>query len=135
MTQDSHLLGSASELNQGTSPTELIVNLSSGDPPFSGSVVPIVKDTDPESVKPRVANFFKSQQFKLWEDGALEKYNKLLEFLYLWQGQGWANFTEARSFIDKHENWLVWVQYTTTKMVPVEDLKTLLERKAYNAYK
>lgn len=96
------------------------------DPPFFGSKVPIYKESDPVSVRAQDTPFFNSVQFRLWDDGQLAAYNKLIDVLVKWQDRGWCNFNEVTEWIADKQNWISWIKYSAIIQVPAEELHLYL---------
>lgn len=91
-------------------------------PPFYGATAPIYKDSDPYHTKPQDTPFFNSVQFKLWNDGELEAYNKLINVLVKWRDRGWCDFNEVTEWIADKQNWIAWIKYSALIQVPAEEL-------------
>jgi hypothetical protein len=94
--------------------------------PFMGSVRPIIKPTDPPQSLPQEIPFFRSRQFRLWNEEDLEEYNKLNDVLVKWQSRGWCQFTEESEFIPAKENWISWIKYAVNLTIPAEELPQYL---------
>jgi len=97
-------------------------HLGNEDPPFYGVNAPIYKESDPFYTKPQDTPFFNSVQFKLWDEGVLEQYNKLLNVLVKWRDRGWCDFNEITEWIETKQNWIVWIRYSALIQVPAEEL-------------
>jgi hypothetical protein len=106
------MLGSFSQLGDGA--------------PFMGSVRPIIKPTDPPQSLPQEIPFFRSRQFRLWNEEDLQEYNKLNDVLVKWQSRGWCQFTEESEFIPAKENWISWIKYAVNLTIPAEELPQYL---------
>lgn len=92
------------------------------DPPFYGATAPIYKESDPYHTKPQDTPFFNSVQFRLWNDGDLDAYNKLINVLVKWRDRGWSDFNEVTEWIADKQNWIVWIKYSALIQVPAEEL-------------
>jgi hypothetical protein len=96
------------------------------EPPVLAKQVPVLKDSDPHTKRPQLMPFFNSQQFKLWDEGELERYNQLMNILLKWTQLGWCSLNTESSFNKEHQNWLVWVQWASQVQVPAEEIEPLL---------
>ena len=103
-----------------------VKHLGLSDPPFLGSVTPIYTAGDKPEVLPQETPFFNSRQFRLWNDGDLEEYNKLVDVLVKWRDRGWCEFTEVSEWVESKENWTSWIKYYTLLQVPAEDMHLYL---------
>lgn len=97
------------------------------EPPVLARQIPILKDEDPYYKRPQLTPFFNSQQFKLWDDGELERYNQLMNVLMKWAQFGWCMYDVKEEFNKGHQNWFVWVQWISQAQVPVEEIEAFLQ--------
>jgi len=96
------------------------------DPPFFGSVSPIVKENDGQDKRPQETPFFNSRQFCLWKEGELTQYNQLVDVLVKWKDRGWCDFTEVAEWVEAKENWTSWVKYYALLQIPAEEMHLYL---------
>jgi hypothetical protein len=92
------------------------------DPPFLGHSAPIYKDSDPLAARAQDTPFFNSVQFRLWNEGELTNYNKLIDVLVKWRDRGWCEFNEVTEWIAENQNWIAWIKYSALIQVPAEEL-------------
>ena len=92
------------------------------DPPLLGKEFPLIKDSDPESVKPQLTPFFSSRQFKLWDPSSLSDYNQLIDALMKWRDRGWCEFSEETKWVEEHQNWATWIKWYTIMQVPATEI-------------
>jgi len=96
------------------------------DPPFFGSVSPIVKENDGQDKRPQETPFFNSRQFCLWKEGELAQYNQLVDVLVKWRDRGWCEFTEVTEWVEAKENWTSWIKYYALLQIPAEEMHLYL---------
>ena len=92
------------------------------EPPLLGKKFPVIKDGDPESARPQFTPFFKSKQFRLWNDEELAEYNGLIDSLMKWRDRGWCEFNEQSEWIKEKENWMSWIKWYTVMQVPASEV-------------
>lgn len=97
------------------------------EPPVLANRLPILKEEDPDYKRPQEVPFFNSEQFKLWEPEALDRYNQLINILSKWNQLGWGQYFVSEKFLEEHQNWVVWVQWINLAIVPVEEIQPLLK--------
>ena len=109
---------------------EFFKNVGISEPPLLGKDFPLLKDTDPEDSRPQLTPFFRSRQFKLWDEDALEDYNVLVDSLMKWRDRGWAEFTEDKEWVSEQQNWMSWVKWYTVMQVPPSEIVGRLNKVA-----
>ncbi len=107
---------------------EVFKNVGTLDPPLLGKNFPLLKDTDPEQDRPQLTPFFRSKQFKLWEDNQLEEYNVLIDSLMKWRDRGWAEFSEDTQWVSEFQNWISWLKWYTVMQIPADEVAGRLNK-------